>query len=65
MVRNEIWTGMMGSQKQAVNMRLWRMQKIVIHMVEKEVVKLMYMCLWICVHVCNGWVSSCEYGGVD
>lgn len=48
MVRNEIWTGMMGSQKQAVNMRLWRMQKIVIHMVEKEVVKLMYMFMDLC-----------------
>lgn len=49
MVGNEIWMGRMGSQKQAVNM-----EKIIIKMVEKKVVRLMYMCLWICVHVCNG-----------
>lgn len=48
MERNEIWTGRMSSEKQAVNMRLRGREKIIINILENRV-KLMSMVLCACV----------------
>lgn len=47
MERNEVWTGRMSSEKQAVNMRLRGIEKI-INILENRV-KLMSMVLCVCV----------------
>lgn len=43
-----------GQSKAGCEYEAWSVEKVVINMVGKEVVRLMYVCLWICVHVCNG-----------
>lgn len=47
MERNEVWTGRMSSEKQAVNMRLRGIEKIITILENR--VKLMSMVLCVCV----------------